>query len=91
MDETTEKGPEATRGINELIDLPYSEMTDEEIELVVEFKAAVKARDTEHEARMALLHETTAESAAANAAIAQKADALLTELTAHAVQRYKEA
>lgn len=91
MDKTTEKGPEATRGINELIDLPYSEMTDEEIELVVEFKAAVKARDAEHEARMALLHETMAESAAANAAIAQKADALLTELTAHAVQRYKEA
>lgn len=91
MDKTTEKGPEATRGINELIDLPYSEMTDEEIELVVEFKATVKARDAEHEARMALLHETMAESAAANAAIAQKADALLTELTAHAVQRYKEA
>lgn len=91
MDKTTEKGPEATRGINELIDLPYSEMTDEEIELVVEFKAAVKAHDAEHEARMALLHETMAESAAANAAIAQKADALLTELTAHAVQRYKEA
>ena len=91
MDKTTEKGPEAPRGINELIDLPYSEMTDEEIELVVEFKAAVKARDAEHEARMALLHETMAESASANAAIAQKADALLTELTAHAVQRYKEA
>lgn len=91
MDETTEKAPEAPRDINELIDLPYSEMTDEEIELVVEFKANVKARDAEHEARMAALHETMAESAAANAAIAQKADALLTELTAHAVQRYKEA
>lgn len=91
MDETTENAPEAPRDINELIDLPYSEMSDEEIELVVEFKANVKARDAEHEARMAALHETMAESAAANAAIAQKADALLTELTAHAVQRYKEA
>lgn len=90
MDEATEKAPEAPRDINELIDLPYSEMSDEEIELVVEFKANVKARDAEHEARMAALHETMAESAAANAAIAQKADALLTELTAHAVQRYKE-
>lgn len=33
------------RKIDQLIDLPYSEMTDEEIELVVEWKASVKARD----------------------------------------------
>lgn len=36
------------RGINELIDLPYSEMTDAEIESVVEFKAANAARDFAH-------------------------------------------
>ena len=31
--------------INKLIDKPYSEMTEEEIEAVVEWKAHVKARD----------------------------------------------
>ena len=31
--------------INKLLDKPYSEMTDEEIEAVVEWKAQVKARD----------------------------------------------
>ena len=31
--------------INKLLDKPYSEMTEEEIETVVEWKAQVKARD----------------------------------------------
>ena len=31
--------------INKLLDKPYSEMTEEEIEAVVEWKAQVKARD----------------------------------------------
>lgn len=31
--------------INKLLDKPYSEMTEEEIEVVVEWKAQVKARD----------------------------------------------
>ena len=35
-----------TRSIDELADLPYSEMTEEEIELMVEFRATIKARDT---------------------------------------------
>lgn len=91
MDEKENEEPRKPRGINELIDLPYSDMTEEEIELVVEFKAAVKARDAEHEARMEALHETMAQSAAANAEVAHKADNLLTELTAHAVERYREA
>lgn len=91
MDEKTEQAQDAPRTINELIDLPYSEMTEDEIALVVEFKAEIKARDAEHEARMEALQRTMAENAAANREIAQKADALLTELTAHAVERYKEA
>lgn len=33
------------RKIDQLIDLPYSEMTNEEVELVVEWKASIKARD----------------------------------------------
>lgn len=90
MDDNTETVQEKPRTINDLIDLPYSEMTEDEIALVVEFKANIKARDAEHEARMEALHESMAESAAANREIAQKADALLTELTAHAIERYKE-
>ena len=31
--------------INKLIDKPYSEMTEEEINAVIEWKAQVKARD----------------------------------------------
>ena len=31
--------------INKLLDKPYSEMTEEEIEAIVEWKAQVKARD----------------------------------------------
>ena len=39
--------------INQLIDKPYSEMTDEEIEFVVEWKASIKARDAAYEATIA--------------------------------------
>ena len=49
MDDNTETVQEKPRTINDLIDLPYSEMTEDEIALVVEFKANIKARDAEHE------------------------------------------
>lgn len=46
--ENTEQTTEE-RDINKLLDLPYSEMTEEEIERVIEFKAEVKARDAQFE------------------------------------------
>lgn len=55
--ETTATGETAERAtgldINKLIDKPYSEMTEEEIEFVVEWKASIKARDTAYEATVA--------------------------------------
>ena len=47
-DESTENGTAETSkkiDINEIIDKDYSELTPEEIEAVIEWKAEVKARD----------------------------------------------
>lgn len=38
--------------INKLIDRPYSEMTDEEIEFVIDWKAQIRARDSQFEATL---------------------------------------
>ena len=38
--------------VNKLLDKPYSELTDAEIEAVIEFKANVKARDKSHTERL---------------------------------------
>lgn len=43
--------------INKLIDKPYSEMTDAEIEFVIEWKAGVKARDAQFQATLQTIHE----------------------------------
>ena len=87
----TEQAQEMPRTIDELIDLPYSEMTEEEIALVVDFKAEVKARDAQHAARMEAIQESIAENAAVHRAMAEKADDLLTKLTEHAIEQYNEA
>jgi hypothetical protein len=79
------------RSINELIDLPYSEMTDEEIARVVDFKAAIKARDTEFKRRMEEMQNHLEEIKAVHMETARNADALLAELTAHAINDYKAA
>lgn len=89
MDEQTKV--DEPRTINELIDLPYSEMTEEEIALVVEFKAAVKARDAEHEARMSALHDALAEQTEIHRVMADTAQAKLEDLTAHAIGRFEDA
>lgn len=54
MSETNEP-----RGINELIDLPYSEMTEEEISIVIEWKAANKARDDAYRESINAINERT--------------------------------
>lgn len=41
-------GEKQERSINELIDLPYNEMTQEEAERVINYKAAILARDAEY-------------------------------------------
>lgn len=84
MDENTQE-----RTIDELMDLPYSEMTDEEIERVVEFKAANIARDAEHVARMDALHEALEVEIGLHRDMADTAQTKLEELTAHAISRFE--
>lgn len=75
---TTESNNTETRTISELIDgdVPYSEMTPEEIEKVIEFRAKVKA-DSEAYQEAMRVHKETAErviEAHTNAANTAKSD-----------------
>lgn len=79
------------RSIDELIDLPYSEMTDDEIERIVQYKADIRTRDALHDERMMEIHNTLQAAALANMEVANKAQARLEELTAHAIQRFEDA
>lgn len=45
--------------VNKLLDRPYSELTDAEIEAVIEFKADVKARDKSHAERLQAIKDTS--------------------------------
>lgn len=47
-----------TIDVNKLLDKPYSELTDVEIEAVIEFKASVKARDRAHAERLQAIKDT---------------------------------
>ena len=75
------------RTIDELVDLPYSEMTEDEIELLVEWKAANKARDEEHQRRMEALQAHFAEEIAIHRQAAADSKAVLDNLTAAALAR----
>lgn len=46
-----------TIDVNKLLDKPYSELTDAEIEAVIEFKANVKARDRAHAERLQAIED----------------------------------
>ena len=82
--------PEKPRDINQLIDLPYSEMTEAEIELVIEFKAAIKARDEAHERRIKIIQDGINEQIRIQQEAAIAAQNKLDELTAHAINRFNE-
>lgn len=43
--------------VNRLLDRPYSELTDEEIEAVIDFRASVKARDETHAERLQAIRD----------------------------------
>lgn len=78
-DETTEPRP-----LNELLLLDYSEMTSDEINIVIEWRAQIMARDATYQARLeqdeamyavllAKLDDKANEARAAHDALAQKA------------------
>ena len=46
-----------TIDVNKLLNKPYSELTDAEIEAVIEFKANVKARDRAHAERLQAIED----------------------------------
>ena len=52
---TTESSKEID--VNKLLDRPYSELTDAEIEAVIEFRASVKARDKAHAERLQAIRD----------------------------------
>lgn len=79
------------RTIDELVDLPYSEMTEEEVELIVEWKATNKARDEEHRRRMDALQAHFAEEIAIHRQAAAESKAVLDNLTAAAIARLEAA
>lgn len=43
--------------VNKLLDRPYSELTDAEIEAVIEFRASIKARDRSHAERLQAIRD----------------------------------
>ena len=54
---TTESSKEID--VNKLLDRPYSELSDEEIEAVIEFRASVKARDKAHAERLQAIRDAS--------------------------------
>ena len=86
-DETAQVEVSGPRTIDELVDLPYSEMTEEEIELLVEWNAANRARDEEHQRRMDALQAHFAEEIAIHRQAAAESKAVLDNLTAAALAR----
>ena len=54
---TTESSKEID--VNKLLDRPYSELTDAEIEAVIEFRASVKARDRSHAERLQAIRDAS--------------------------------
>lgn len=67
--------------IDSIIDKSYSEMTDEEIAAVIDYKAEIKARDSEHQKRLNVIETATTkmlESVQEQTTLAENAqDALL--------------
>ena len=50
--------------VNRLLDRPYSELSDEEIEAVIDFRASVRARDKAHAERLQAIRDASERIAA---------------------------
>lgn len=59
--------------VNKLLDKPYSELTEEEIEAVIEFRAGVIARDQAHAERLKAIQDAGDKLVAQQEAQAQEA------------------
>lgn len=56
--DTSNNSSKTTYDINKLIDKPWSELSDDEINFVVEWKASVKARDAAYQAQVDAIQES---------------------------------
>lgn len=87
---TNNDAVENIRDIDEILDLPYSELSEEEIERVIQFRADVQTRDRLHDQAMKQLSDAIQEAADAHLRMANKAQQRLEELTAHAIARFED-
>lgn len=79
------------RSIDELYDLPYSEMTEEEIERIVQYKADKQTRTALYNEQIQQISDTLEEVRRVNMEAAQQAMEQLDQMTAHTIQRFKDA
>lgn len=91
MDETIETTEIEPRSIDELADLPYSEMTEAEIDLMVEFRASCIARDEAHTKAMEAIHAHSREMAAIAREKADAAKSALDEMVEQSRKLFEEA
>ena len=78
------------RTIDQLHDVPYSEITDAEIESVIEFRAQSKADDAAFAERMEACMTAQLANVASWKAIADKAESYLDEIAERSRSRLKE-
>jgi len=78
------------RSIDEIIDLPRSELTDEEIDLLIDWKASIKARDEAYQQRMELQRQANEEALRITRETAQEARQALNVLVNKAIDKWEE-
>lgn len=91
IEERLEPEKAAPRSIDKLYDLPYSEMTEEEVELIVEYKATIKARNEEYERQREMMDKALQEQIEIAKERSRNVQDTLDRLVAHAIGRYEEA
>lgn len=93
LEQTEEQTEEqqAPRELNVLMGLELTELTPEELEIVVEEKARVKARDQQHAERMEALNQNMKALAEIERENARRFEQISLSLTQIALKRYEEA
>lgn len=91
MNENGTGKEQGSRTINELADLDYSEMTNEEIELMIEWRAENKARDDAYKERMNALHRRSEELKSIAMMRVEASRGLLNDMRERAHARYEKA
>ena len=77
------------REISKLYDLEYSEMTDEEIELLINYKAEVIANSLVNQHIMQSVQDGMKEQVNHSREVAENSMNILNDLTRHAIDRFE--